>query len=146
MNPYILLVEDSEDDIVLTQRALQKNHIANQLVIARDGEQALDILLRPGEGTAPAELPVLVLLDLKLPKVDGLQVLTELRKAPSTRRLPVVMLTTSTEERDVAAGYDSGVNSYIRKPVSFEQFVLAVGQVGVYWLMLNEPPPPPRSP
>lgn len=142
MNPYILLVEDSEDDIVLTRRALQKNHIANQLVIARDGEQALDILLRPGTSEAPPELPVLVLLDLKLPKVDGLQVLSELRQAPTTRRLPVVMLTTSTEDRDVAAGYDSGVNSYIRKPVSFEQFVLAVGQVGVYWLMLNEPPPP----
>ncbi len=142
MKPYILLVEDSEDDIVLTQRALQKNHIANHLMIARDGEEALDILFRRGDSAHIEEHPLLVLLDLKLPKIDGLQVLAEVRSNPSTRRLPVVMLTTSTEQRDVAAGYDKGVNSYIRKPVSFEQFVAAVGQVGVYWLMLNEPPPP----
>lgn len=141
MRKYILLVEDNDDDILLTQRALRKNKISNELVVARDGEQALDVLFGRDETTSEEGEPLLVLLDLKLPKVDGLQVLQEIRKHRSTRRLPVVMLTTSSEQQDIAAGYDSGVNSYIRKPVSFERFVEAVGQVGLYWLVLNEPPP-----
>jgi CheY-like chemotaxis protein len=138
---FILLVEDNEDDILLTRRALKKNGITNDLVIARDGDQALDALFHRGAYASLEGQPLLVLLDVKLPKVDGHEVLREIRKDASTRRLPVVMLTTSSEQQDIAAGYDCGVNSYIRKPVRFEEFVAAVGQVGLYWLMLNEVPP-----
>lgn len=132
----ILLVEDNPSDVALTRRALEKNSISNPLVVVEDGQQALDYL---EEEAAP--LPALVLLDLKLPKVDGLTVLQRLRANIRTRRLPVVVLTSSTEQQDLAASYDSGVNSYIRKPVDFEEFVLAIEQLGLYWLVLNQHPP-----
>ena len=143
----ILLVEDNPSDVGLTERALSKSHIANSLVVAEDGEEALDYLFGTGNytGRTPADLHALVLLDLKLPKIGGLEVLRQIRADERTRRLPVVILTTSREEQDVAASYDYGVNSYIRKPVDFSQFVQAVQQVGLYWLILNEMPPKVRS-
>jgi len=133
---YILLVEDNADDEVLTLRALQKHNLGNEVVVARDGAEALDYL-----GTAET-LPELVLLDLKLPRVDGLEVLKRLRAAERTRLLPIVILTSSREESDVVTGYRLGANSYVRKPVDFEHFLEAVRQLGLYWLVLNEPPPP----
>ena len=138
----LLLVEDNPSDVGLTERALEKARIANQLVVAEDGQEALDYLLgaKTGEG-GTGELPALVLLDLKLPRVSGLEVLRRIRSNPRTRRLPVVILTTSKEEQDVASGYDLGANSYIRKPVDFRQFAAAVEQLGLYWLVLNEAPP-----
>jgi len=140
MKGSILLVEDSEDDVELTRRALRKNHLSNPLVVARDGQEALDLLL--GNGTSePGDLPAIVLLDLQLPRVEGLEVLRRLRAAPRTRLLPVVILTSSREERDLIDGYASGANSYIRKPVDFDQFSEAVRHLGLYWLVLNEPPP-----
>jgi two-component system response regulator len=135
----ILLVEDNADDAELTLRAFQKCHLANGVVIVRDGEQALDYLLPPS-GRPAGELPQVVLLDLKLPKVDGVEVLRRLRADSRTRRLPVVILTSSKEERDVAACYDGGCNSYVRKPVDFAQFVDAARQLGLYWLVLNVAP------
>lgn len=139
----ILLVEDNPSDIALTQRAFEKNRISNPLVVAEDGQEALDYLFAAGlhAGRNPADLPALVLLDLKLPRVDGLGVLKQMRADVRTRRLPVVVLTSSTEEQDLAMSYDFGVNSYIRKPVSFEQFAGVVEQLGLYWLVLNESPP-----
>ena len=139
----ILLVEDNPSDIALTKRALEKAHIANQLVVAEDGQDALDFLFGTGvhQGRDTSLQPTLTLLDLKLPKVPGLEVLRRIRSDPVTRRLPVVILTSSNEEEDVAAGYDLGINSYIRKPVDFLQFARAVEQLGLYWLLLNEPPP-----
>ena len=134
---YILLVEDNSDDEVLTLRALQKHNVGNEVVVARDGAEALDLLANA------ATLPELVLLDLKLPKVDGLEVLKRLRAAERTQLLPVVILTSSREESDVVAGYRLGANSYVRKPVDFEHFLEAVRQLGLYWLVLNEPPPRP---
>ena len=136
----ILLVEDNPSDIALTKRAFAKSHIANELVVAEDGQEALDYL---SSTDAPADreqrdLPALVLLDLKLPRVDGLEVLRRVRADPRTSRLPVVILTTSNEEQDVAQGYDLGANSYIRKPVDFGQFIQAVENLGLYWLVLNE--------
>lgn len=143
----ILLVEDTADDELLTRRALQKNNIHNQLVVARDGAEALDLLFATGPHAGEAPLrPALILLDLKLPKVDGLSVLRRLRAEPRTHVLPVVILTTSKEEQDLTDGYQLGVNSYIRKPVSFEQFVETVHHLGMYWLMLNEPPPQRDTP
>ena len=139
----ILLVEDNPDDELLTRRALEKNRIANRVVVARDGEEALDYLLG---GAPPPPLPQVVLLDLKLPKVDGLEVLRRLRAEARTRLLPVVVLTTSNEERDILESYELGANSYIRKPVDFQQFLEAVRQLGLYWLLLNEPPPAPGRP
>lgn len=139
MKGAILLVEDSEDDIELTRRALKKNKLSNPLVIARDGQEALDTLF--GNGTSEDDLPAIILLDLQLPKVDGLEVLRRLRAEPRTRLLPIVILTSSREERDLIDGYTSGANSYIRKPVDFDQFSEAVRQLGLYWLVLNEPPP-----
>jgi CheY-like chemotaxis protein len=143
----ILLVEDNPSDIGLTRRALGKSHVANELVVAEDGQAALDYIFGAGAhaGRHMAELPALVLLDLKLPKVDGLEVLRRIRADARTRRLPVVVLTTSKEEQDIAASYDLGVNSYIRKPVDFAQFVQAIQHLGLYWLVLNEPPPQVRS-
>lgn len=141
MKGSILLVEDSEDDVELTRRALRKNKLSNPLVVARDGQEALDMLLGDGNSGEPADLPAIVLLDLKLPKVEGLEVLRRLRAAPRTRLLPVVILTSSREERDLIDGYASGANSYIRKPVDFHQFSEAVRQLGLYWLVLNERPP-----
>ncbi|HEX2099639.1 MAG TPA: response regulator [Candidatus Synoicihabitans sp.] len=145
----ILLVEDSEDDVRLTRRAFKKNNIANQLIVVGDGVAAMEYLRGVADtpdGRAP-ELPALILLDLKLPKMDGLEVLRALRAHPKLRRQPVVILTTSKEEQDVITSYDLGANSYIRKPVDFEQFCAALHQLGLYWLVLNEPPPaPPGGP
>ena len=136
----ILLVEDNADDEELTLRALAKSNIMNRVVVARDGAEALDYLFARGAyaGRDPNETPQVVLLDLKLPKVDGLEVLRQLRADPRTRRLAVVILTSSGEEQDVLRGYDLGANSYIRKPVDFTQFVDAVRQLGLYWLVLNQ--------
>jgi two-component system response regulator len=136
----ILLVEDNPKDEALTLRAIKKNNIANTVSVVHDGAEALEYLF--GDPPASQEsLPHLVLLDLKLPKVDGLEVLRRIRADPRTQLLPVVILTTSTEEMDRLAGYRLGANSYIRKPVDFAQFVEAVHQLGLYWLVLNEPPP-----
>ena len=139
-NGVILLVEDNPSDVALTRRALERNRIHNELVVVTDGREALDYLFGEGAwaGRDPEPKPALVLLDLKLPKIDGLTVLKIIRNDPRTRRQPVVILTSSVEEEDVAAGYDLGVNSYIRKPVDFEKFIAAVGQIGLYWLLLNE--------
>jgi two-component system response regulator len=138
----ILLVEDNPDDEALTLRALKKNDIQNQVVVARDGAQALEYLFGTGERKErdPEVLPELVLLDLKLPRVDGLEVLRRIRADERTRLLPVVILTSSKEQRDLVEGYGYGANSYIRKPVDFGQFVEAVRQLGLYWLVLNETP------
>jgi two-component system response regulator len=139
----ILLVEDSADDVELTRRAFRKSPFENPLVVARDGIEALDYLFGTGEYQErdASKLPQLVLLDLKLPRLDGLQVLERVRSNPKTRLLPVVILTSSTEPRDLIGGYSLGANSYIRKPVDFQEFVEAVRQIGQYWLVLNEPPP-----
>jgi two-component system response regulator len=138
----ILLVEDNPSDIALTERALLRNNISNKLVVAQDGQEGLDYLFGEGHytGRDPADAPVLILLDLKLPKLDGLDVLRRIRADARTRRVPVVILTSSREEQDVAAGYDLGVNSYIRKPVDFQQFTETVRQLGLYWLVINEAP------
>ena len=137
----ILLVEDNPDDVELTRIAFAEAKIANELVVVGDGAEALDYLFARGRyaDRDPADLPSIVLLDLNLPKLDGREVLQALRASPATRGLPVVVLTTSTEPFDVEASYALGVNSYIRKPVDFEQFVWAVKQVGLYWLVLNHP-------
>jgi two-component system response regulator len=139
----ILLVEDNPDDEALTLRAFRKNNIRNEIVVAHDGEEALDFLFRTGVYAErdPQDFPEMVLLDLKLPKVDGLEVLRQIRADPRTRLLPVVILTSSKEEQDMIEGYSRGANSYVRKPVDFNQFLEAVRQLGLYWLVLNEPPP-----
>jgi CheY-like chemotaxis protein len=139
----ILLVEDNPDDQELTRRALEENDIANEIVVAQDGAEALDYLFGHGRWADrdPDVQPQLVLLDLKLPKVDGLEVLRRVRADERTARLPVIVLTSSREESDVAESYGSGANSYVRKPVDFTEFREAVRQVGLYWLLLNEPPP-----
>ncbi len=141
----ILLVEDNSDDEVLTLRAFKKNKILNEVVVARDGAEALDFLFGRGTyaGRDPCDQPTVILLDLKLPKVDGLEVLRALRADERTRLLPVVILTSSREEQDLLSSYSLGANSYIRKPVDFDQFIHAVGQLGLYWLVLNETPPSP---
>ena len=136
----ILLVEDNPDDEALTLRAFRKNNIDNPVVVVRDGAEALDYLFGRGQ-YADRELPALVLLDLKLPKVDGLEVLEQLRLDRRTKLLPVVVLTSSLEARDVAEAYRRGANSYIRKPVDFEKFTEVIMQLGLYWMILNEPPP-----
>jgi two-component system response regulator len=137
--PYILLVEDNPDDVELTQRAFAKNHIANDIVVLRDGAQACEFLF--GGGRDGRQVPQVILLDLKLPKVSGLEVLERVRAHDSTKLIPVVILTSSKQEEDLLEGYRLGVNSYVRKPVDFNEFVEAVRQVGLYWLVLNEPPP-----
>ncbi|MFN8375034.1 MAG: response regulator [Anaerolineae bacterium] len=139
----ILLVEDNPDDEALTLRALKKNNIGNDVVIARDGVEALDFLFGTGSyaGRDTNILPQVTLLDLKLPKIDGLEVLRRIRENPRTATLPVVVLTSSKEEVDIVTSYRLGANSYIRKPVDFTQFTEAVRQLGLYWLVLNEIPP-----
>ena len=141
-NKTILLVEDNPDDEALTLRALKRNNILNEVVVAHDGAEALDYLFARGAHSErdAGKFPEVVLLDLKLPKVDGLEVLRQIRENESTRRLAVVILTSSNEERDIIAGYDLGANSYIRKPVDFNQFMEAVRQLGIYWLVLNVSP------
>jgi CheY-like chemotaxis protein len=140
--PEILLVEDNPHDEELTLHALKQHKLANQIHVVRDGAEALDFLFGRGKysGRNQNPNPRVVLLDLKLPKVDGLEVLRQMKGTAATRHIPVVMLTSSREERDVIASYESGVNSYITKPVDFEQFAEAVKQLGLYWLLLNEPP------
>jgi len=139
----ILLVEDNPDDELLTLRALKKCGVKNEVVVAHDGVEALDYLFASGphSGRDPAVMPQLILLDLKLPRVDGLEVLRRLRSDERTRRLPVVILTSSREQRDMLEGYGLGANSYVRKPVNFEQFVKAIELLRSYWLVLNEDPP-----
>ncbi|HED15877.1 MAG TPA: response regulator [Gammaproteobacteria bacterium] len=138
----ILLVEDNPDDELLTIRALKKNNIVNDIVVKRDGVEALDYLFGTGSHADmdSSELPQLILLDLKLPKLDGLEVLKRIRESEHTRFVPVVVLTTSNEQQDIMKSYEDGANSYIRKPVDFDQFVESVRQLGMYWLMLNESP------
>jgi len=139
----ILLVEDNPYDVELTLRAFEQNKILNKLQVVRDGQEALDYLFASGAhaGRDPKNAPEVVLLDLKLPKIDGLEVLRRMRADERTRRLPVVVLTSSNEEKDIVSSYDLGANSFVRKPVDFTQFVHAVNQLGLYWLVLNETPP-----
>lgn len=141
-NTKILLVEDNPDDEELTLRALRHHNIANDLVIARDGVEALDYLFATGKyaDKDPDEFPQVVLLDLKLPKIDGLEVLKKMRADERTKCLPVVVLTSSNEEKDIVDSYNFGANSYVRKPVDFVQFIAAVQQLGMYWLVLNQSP------
>lgn len=143
----ILLVEDSRRDEELALRALRKNNISNEVAVARDGAEALDYLFGTGTyaGRNTAELPTVVLLDLKLPKIDGLEVLRRIRADDRTKLLPVVILTSSKEDQDRLQGYTSGANSYVRKPIDFAEFAEGVRQLGLYWLILNEGPPPTRS-
>ena len=136
----ILLVEDNPDDVELTLKAFEKHKLSNQIVVARDGEEALDILFQRDKERAGWR-PDLILLDLKLPKVDGLEVLRQVKADSRTKVIPVVILTSSKEENDLDKGYQLGVNSYLRKPVDFEKFTEVVMQLGLYWLLLNEPPP-----
>lgn len=139
----ILLVEDNPDDEMLTLEALEANRVGNKVVVARNGVEALDYMFGEGAwaGRKVTELPAVVLLDLKLPKIDGLDVLRRIREDPRTRMTPVVILTSSNEDEDRLKGYTLGANSYVRKPVDFDEFVKAAGQLGLYWLLLNEAPP-----
>jgi two-component system, response regulator len=142
-NHIILLVEDRADDVELTLRAFEKANVANEIVVASDGEEAINFLFTLGRhaGRDPKVMPQVVLMDLKLPKIDGLGVLRRIRADERTRRLPVVIMTSSKEERDVILGYNLGANSFVRKPVDFVQFVEAARLLGLYWLVINEPPP-----
>lgn len=142
--PVIMLIEDNAMDEALTLRALKRSNIADSVVVARDGAQALSYLFEPGSDGSRNPLPQLILLDLKLPKIDGHEVLRRIRADERTELLPVVILTTSVEERDRLDGYRLGANSYVRKPVDFAEFVTAVAQLGLYWLVLNQEPPAVR--
>jgi two-component system, response regulator len=135
-----VLVEDNPDHAELTLRAFRRHHIANHVVVLTDGAEALDYLV--GGDRSPIALPILLVLDLKLPKVNGLEVLERLRADQRTRRLPVVILTSSDEKRDIASSYDQGANSVVRKPIAFDEFNQAVGQLGLYWALVNQSPPP----
>jgi len=139
----ILLVEDNPDDVDLTIRAFNRNGILNKVIVAKDGVEALDYLFGTGvhAGRNLEELPIVILLDLKLPRIDGLEVLKQIRQNELTHLLPVVILTSSAEERDMLSGYKNGANSYVRKPVDFDEFAKAIKNIGLYWLILNEPPP-----
>jgi two-component system response regulator len=139
----ILLVEDNADDVELTLRAFRKSKVLNEIVVVRDGVEALDYLFSTGThaGRDQKAMPEVILLDIKLPKIGGLEVLRRLRAEERTRRIPVVVLTSSSEERDILSSYDLGANSFVRKPVDFAQFVAAAQQLGLYWLVMNEPPP-----
>ncbi len=137
----ILLIEDNPDDVELTLRAFKKHNLANHITVARDGEEALDIIFQHGKESAEGLRPDLILLDLKLPKVDGMEVLRQIKENSETKVIPVIVLTSSKEESDLAESYWLGVNSYIRKPVNFEKFAEVVMQLGLYWLLINEPPP-----
>lgn len=142
-NKTILLVDDNENDVILTQRALKKNNIANNVVVAYDGEEALDYLFCRGKyinRDVNCDIPVVTLLDLKMPKVHGLEVLKQIRENPTTKNLPVVILTSSKEDIDIIESYNLGCNAYVRKPVDFNQFTEAIKQLGLFWLVLNEPP------
>ena len=141
--PIMLLVEDSPDDVLLTLRALKENNIKNEVVLAHDGVEALEYFFgKDGKsGCSIEDLPVVVLLDLKLPRVDGLEVLRRMRASEKTKLIPVVVLTSSSEEKDVVASYDLGANSFVRKPVKFSEFAEAIRQLGLYWLILNQPAP-----
>ena len=142
----IFLIEDNPDDELLVMRSLQKHNISNPVLVARDGAEALDRLFATGaQADEDPVNPALILLDLKLPKVDGLEVLQKIRADERTRLLPVVVLTSSDEEIDLLRSYERGVNSYVRKPVDFAEFSEAIVQVGLYWLLLNEPPPQPAG-
>ena len=137
----VLLVEDNPDDEELTLRGFRRTNLKNPVDVARDGQEALDYLFgNPDQAAKP--VPVAVMLDLHLPRVDGFEVLKRIRGTQRTRRLPVVILTSSSEDRDLINGYDLGANSYVRKPVQFDEFAAAIAQLGVYWLLINEPPPP----
>ncbi len=140
---FILLVEDNPDDVELTLRSLRVHNVQNEVVVVRDGAEALDYLFTTGAYASrdPGTMPTVILLDLKLPKIDGLEVLRRIRADERTELLPVVILTSSKEEQDVVNGYKLGANSYVQKPVDFVQFSEAVKQLGLYWLLLNEPPP-----
>lgn len=142
MKDVIVLVEDNEDDILLTQRAFEKNNVANDMIVLRDGQEAMDWFFREGEyADRPDDMrPVVVLLDLKLPKRNGLEVLREIRTKHTTHALPVVILTSSDEDRDLLQSYELGASSYVRKPVNFKEFIGAVNTLGIYWLMLNKLP------
>ncbi len=137
----ILLVEDNPDDVELTLKAFEKQNLVNDIIVARDGEEALDILFQRDKESAEQRNIDLVLLDLKLPKVDGLEVLKQVKENPKTKVIPVIVLTSSKEENDMSKSYRLGVNSYIRKPVNFEKFTEVVMQLGLYWMLLNEAPP-----
>lgn len=138
----ILLAEDNERDVELTLAALDEHNLANEVVVARDGAEALDYLYARGKFTGHANgLPVVVLLDLKMPKVDGLEVLRQMRSDPEIKRVPVVMVTSSREEQDLVHSYELGVNAYVVKPVDFQKFVDSVREIGVFWAIINEPPP-----
>jgi two-component system, response regulator len=143
----ILVVEDNPNDLELTIRALRRNHVANSIVVARDGEEALQFLFREGPyaDRGPGN-PRVVLLDLKLPKIDGLEVLRQIRSHGATRNIPVVILTSSREERDVVESYELQVNSYVVKPVEFDKFTTAIGEIGFYWMLLNQLPGPNDAP
>ena len=136
----ILLVEDNPDDIELTLKAFEKHNLANDIIVARDGEEALDILFHRDKESAGEQTPDLILLDLKLPKVDGMEVLRQVKNNSGTKFIPVIILTSSKEEKDLVESYRLGVNSYIQKPVNFEKFAEVVKQVGLYWLLINELP------
>jgi len=142
-NKVILLVEDNPDDVALALRAFKKNNISNKIIIAKDGVEAIDFLLGTGPyaGRSMKDSPVVVLLDLKLPKMDGLEVLKTIRQNEATKLIPVVILTSSKEEQDIIKGYELGANSYVRKPVDFDEFIKAVNSLGLYWLLWNQPPP-----